>query len=271
LRLAANRCRRFQRRYQDGEKTTDARSVGNGLEGSATCGLVLRGGQQYTGGMLQQRTIPGGWRDETVEIAGRRFDLLLPASPDDVFYHLEHHPEAAADLGHDPYWAQLWPTSRKLAETLLSGSQTWSGTAIELGCGVGLVGLAAATLGMQVTFSDYNPLAVELALENARRNGFSQATGLVLDWRDPPAQTFDAILASDVIYDRKLHQPLLNTLAQLSHANSTIWIGDGGRSATEEFVAEAQANWKLQIVDFDGHPRPDIHVGSYRRLSFQRK
>ncbi len=221
--------------------------------------------------MLASRTIPGGWKQEEVTVGPRTFRLLLPASPDDVFYHLESHPEAASELGHDPYWAQLWPTSITLAECLVRENWTAGQTAIELGCGVGLVGLVALTLGLQVTFSDYNPLAVELALENARRHGYENAQGLVVDWRDPPTQSYDVLLASDVIYDRALHQPLLNTLRALSHADSRIWIGDGGRSATPEFVALAQTQWRLDMVNVQGEPCSDIHLGQYRRLQFLRK
>lgn len=221
--------------------------------------------------MLTSRTIPGGWKHESLAVSGHTFQLLLPASPDDVFYHLEYHPEAAHELGHDPYWAQLWPTSITLAEWVLRENWPAGQTAIELGCGVGLVGLAALAKGLQVTFSDYNPLAVELALENARLNGFPQAKGLVLDWRTPPARTYDVLLASDVIYDRQLHQPLLNTLSSLSHDRARIYIGDGGRSATEEFLQLAADRWRLEIVDVDDQPKPDIHVSQYRRIGFFRK
>lgn len=218
--------------------------------------------------MLTSRTIPGGWREQTVTVAEHTFQLLLPADPDQVFYHLEYHPEAASELGDDPYWAQLWPTSLRLAECILKTKWTLPARAIELGCGVGLTGLAALAAGMQVTFSDYNPLAVELAVENARCNGF-ESSGLVLDWRDPPRQPFDVLLASDVIYDRKLHAPLLGTLESLTTPASIVWVGDGGRSATEEFVALARQDWNITMLDLVGRPNNEIHVGEYRRLIFR--
>src|SRR5689334_16345957 len=53
-----------------------------------------------------------------------------------------------------PYWAALWPVAKWLGRDILS--MTWpKGTrALELGCGLGLPGLAALKAGMHVTFSD---------------------------------------------------------------------------------------------------------------------
>lgn len=214
---------------------------------------------------IASRWIPGGWTKREVTVGDERFSLLVPATPDDLLFHLEAHPEAEG-LGADPYWAQLWPTSLLLAETILASDWPPAATAIELGCGIGLAGLAALAKGMHVTFSDYNPLAVELAVENARRSGFDNVTGLVLDWRDPPHKPFDVILASDVIYDRLLHVPLMQTIEALSHERTITWIGDGGRSATEDFVYLALERWQIDLFDLAGRPASSLHVGEYRRM-----
>ena len=212
------------------------------------------------------RWIPGGWTEREVVLCGRSFSLLVPAAPDDLLYHLEDHSDAATALGADPYWAQLWPTSLQLAEKILKTDWPSAATAIELGCGIGLAGLAGLAKGMQVTLSDYNPLAVELAVENARRCGYSHVSGLVLDWREPPLQTFDVILASDVIYDRELHTPLVNTIETLSHERTITWIADGGRSATEDFVYIALERLHIDLFDLDDRPSSSLHLGEYRRM-----
>jgi predicted nicotinamide N-methyase len=215
---------------------------------------------------LAARWIPGGWTEREVVLRGRTFSLLVPAQPDDVLYHLEAHADAAATLGADPYWAQLWPTSLHLAEKILASDWPQGATAIELGCGIGLAGLAALEQGMHVTLSGYNPLAVELAVENARRSGFTNVNGLVLDWRQPPQHTFDVILASDVIYDRDLHIPLVNTIETLSHERTITWIADGGRSATEDFVYIALERLHIDLFDLHDRPSSSLHLGEYRRI-----
>lgn len=219
---------------------------------------------------LSTRWIPGGWADRTVNVGGRTFSLLLPAAPDDVLCYLEEHPEESANLGLDPYWAQLWPTSQRLGATVLEHPWRPGEQAVELGCGIGLVGLAALAAGMAVTFTDYNPLAVELALENAYRNGLSaDAQGRVVDWRDPPSQKFSVIVGSDLIYDRDLHIPLMNTIQRLADAEAVVWIADGGRSATEDFYALAVKRWHIDLVDSDDQPADSIRIGEYRRMICQ--
>ncbi len=215
---------------------------------------------------LTARWIPGGWTEREVVLRGRKFSLLVPAKPDDVLYHLEANAQATDTLGADPYWAQLWPTSLQLAEKILASDWPTGGTAIELGCGIGLAGLAALERGLHVTLSDYNPIAVELALENARRCGYSRVSGLVLYWRQPPPQTFDVILASDVIYDRELHTPLINTIETLSHERTMTWIADGGRSATEDFVYIALDRLHIDLFDLADRPSSSLHLGEYRRM-----
>jgi len=58
-----------------------------------------------------------------------------------------------------PYWAELWTSAIVLAERVLN-DQTMRGTKVlELGCGLGLVGLAAAKAGADV------PVKVDLELK----------------------------------------------------------------------------------------------------------
>lgn len=215
---------------------------------------------------LAARWIPGGWTEREVLLGGRRHALLVPAEPDDVLFHLEEHSDPTQGLGADPYWARLWPTSLNLADSILAAEWPAHATAIELGCGIGVAGLAALARGMHVTFSDYNPIAVDLAVENARRCGYEAVSGMVLDWRSPPARKFDVILASDVIYDRQLHVPLMETLEALAHERSIVWIGDGGRSATEDFVYLGLERLRIELFDGQGRPSSSIHIGEYRRI-----
>jgi hypothetical protein len=93
----------------------------------------------------------------------------------------------------------------------------WSpGTPVlEIGAGIGLVGLAALSCGLKVTFSDYDPPAVALALRNARDNGLTDAEGMHLDWRQPPPLRFPVILGCDVIYEVRNHAPILDLLGRM--------------------------------------------------------
>lgn len=156
--------------------------------------------------------------------------------------------------GSDPYWGLLWESSIELAILILSHPWPQSASCIELGCGPGLAGIAAASAGLQVTLTDLMPDAVQLALQNAAANGISTIVGQQLDWKSPPQQPFDVILASDVLYESDLHQDLLNTISHLSHHRSVIWIGDPGRESARGFLRLVDDhNWSYRLRSADGH------------------
>ncbi|MEX0702619.1 MAG: methyltransferase [Planctomycetales bacterium] len=209
--------------------------------------------------------IPGGWSERALSVGERRFVLTLPAAPDDFL----DDPEVLAENRRDdfmPYWAYLWPAAPPLAEVVLRTEWPAGLRALELGAGIGLVGLAAAAAGLQVTFSDYRPEPVELAVFNADKHGF-RAEGMVLDWRDPRPERFPLVLASDVLYETRNHQPLLRVLEAMLEPEGVCWIGDAGRVAAEPFPAAARAaGFQVALRDAFGNPRDDMPIGEFRLL-----
>jgi predicted nicotinamide N-methyase len=109
-----------------------------------------------------------------------------------------------------PYWADLWPAARMLAKVILKETWTPGIAALEVGCGLGLPGIAALSRGLRVTFSDYDPCALRFAADNARLNGHDDFSLLQLDWRHPPdSLQAPVILASDLIYELRNVVPLV--------------------------------------------------------------
>ena len=163
--------------------------------------------------------------------------------------------EAAGDLQTDPYWGLLWDAAPKTAEQILQNAWPQGLTAVELGCGVGLAGIAGLIAGLDVTMTDLVPTAVEMAVNNAAMNGFPSAKGKAIDWRNPPEHRFDFIVASDVLYDTNNHQPLLNTLNQMLNKDGVVWIGYAGRANAPKFIELARkADWDINIQDEHGRP-----------------
>jgi predicted nicotinamide N-methyase len=220
---------------------------------------------------ITARAIPGGWSDRDVAIGQHVFRLHTPTDPDEVLGQIES-PEAATqpELA-DPYWAKLWPAAPLLAAAIIRQSPQRGTRALELGCGSGLVGIAALACGLDVTFSDYVPLAVELACENAARNGFSHPKGTVLDWRQPREERFELIVAADVTYDRTNLPALLNVLERMLTAGGVAWFGDAGRSPASDFCEQAGARgWSVSLFDEDDRPVGDLVLGEYRRIVLRR-
>jgi predicted nicotinamide N-methyase len=148
--------------------------------------------------------------DEEVDLGhGRSARIARPRAPELLL------DEAVSGGAEDaPYWAELWPSARALAAHL-AGIDLAGRRVVELGCGLGLVSVAAAIGGAEVLAVDHDPDAVEIARRNGARVG-PGVRGLVADLRDPPAELleaarFDLVLAADVLYDG----PLADAVARL--------------------------------------------------------
>jgi predicted nicotinamide N-methyase len=138
-----------------------------------------------------------------------------------------------------PYWAELWPSSRAIARRLAAGEPLEGREVLDLGCGLGLAGIAAGLRGAIVTFADYHPDALVFARRNAARAGLSAASFLPADWREPHwAKPYDLVLGADVIYDRSEHEPIHELLGQLLARGGRAWLGDPCRDIATPFLEE---------------------------------
>jgi len=131
-----------------------------------------------------------------------------------------------------PYWAELWPASRALAEAL---PEVRGLRVVELGCGLGLPSLVAAARGADVVATDWADEAVALLRANAERNGV-ELHAEVRDWRDAWAASFDLALAADVLYEQRNVEPLAERLRELA---PSALVGLAGRPYEEAFVRAA--------------------------------
>ena len=176
------------------------------------------------------------------EIAGRSIRLVRPVDPDRMLDDPDVHDRNRED-DYMPYWAYLWPGSRMLAEAVFDRwgeVEPGDDEVLELGCGLGLGGLAALALGFRVRFSDYDPAAFDFIHRSIAENGFraDRAAMLVLDWRKPPALTFARIIAADVLYERRLVPLVADVLARLLAPGGEAILTTPYRASAESFPAE---------------------------------
>lgn len=205
-----------------------------------------------------------------LEVAGRSFQLQLP-DPERMLEDAVVG-EATGRPGWDPYWGLLWAAAPLTAGLLLQAAPRCH-RALELGCGVGFTGLAAMVAGLAVTFSDQSPAAVQMAQENAARNGFPNAPGMVFGWEQPPtgSGTWDFLFGSDILYDRSAHLPLLIALQQLLAPGGIVWIGDAGRANAALFAeSAATAGWSVRLYDQRLLPTRSFEQLKFRLLVLER-
>lgn len=171
---------------------------------------------------------------ERVFVEGHTFLITRPEESE----HLLDLPGVRSAFSRDeylPYWADLWPAARMLAKVVLRESWPPDLEALEIGCGLGLPGLAALKAGLRVTFSDYDATALQFAAENARLNGFATFQTLRLDWREPPADLqVPVLLGSDLVYELRSIEPLAGLLKRVLAPEGVCLLTDQDRVPAEK-------------------------------------
>jgi predicted nicotinamide N-methyase len=140
-------------------------------------------------------------------------------------------------------WAYLWPAAQVLAELVSTdlAPRVRGRAVIELGCGLGAVGLAAARAGAEVTLTDGDREALALAESNARENDLTVRT-LPLEWARVPdalAGAFDVVLGSDVSYSPDSTVELVGAIDTLLAADGEAWLSHPARVYGSVLVAAA--------------------------------
>ncbi|MGC8641767.1 MAG: class I SAM-dependent methyltransferase [Isosphaeraceae bacterium] len=178
-----------------------------------------------------------------LEFAGRPVCVVRPGEPDRLLDDPLVRDWNQRD-DYMPYWAYLWPGALLLAEVV--AREPWptgkGGTqplqVLEIGCGVGLAGLVALSRGMHVCFSDYDQAPLRFVERSARENGFdrSRFSTRLLDWREPPDETYPVILGSDVLYERRLVPLVAELLARMLAPGGLGLVSCPGRSSAAGFA-----------------------------------
>ena len=185
----------------------------------------------------------------TVQIGGRDVELLSPANADDLISEDDYAKDERL-----PYWADLWPSAQILArdvrERRLGGLRV-----LELGCGLGLVAVAAGLAGARVPATDYYEDALLFATLNvADATGTTIATRMV-DWTAMPADLgrFDVVLTSDVLYEPRYASLVAGAIAATLRRGGEAIVADPGRIACPDFLKECQSRG-LVVSDMTLHP-----------------
>ncbi len=192
----------------------------------------------------------------TVRVAGRPLRYFQVPDPDALADAVD--PEAFARDERFPYWAELWPSAVALAAFVLERGIGRGLHALELGCGLGLAGVAAALAGARVTFTDYEPDALGFARANHTLNLGRPAPARLVDWRDPPRElSAPLVLAADVLYEVRFLEPFLRTLRRVVASGGTAYVAEPGRRIAEGTVERLEGNGfrrelHLQEVEYRG-------------------
>ena len=202
----------------------------------------------------------------SVPIDGVVVELLRPENSDALITEEDYVRDERL-----PYWADLWPSSFALAG-YIAAVEGRGRRLLELGCGVGLVSLAAARAGFDVTATDYYEDALAFARVNVVRNGFAEPRVRMIDWRSLPGDlgTYEVVVASDVLYEPRYPALIADVLARSLAPGGEGLIADPGRVAAPAFPVECDARGlavtsRATVPYTDGEIHQTIEIMDVRR------
>jgi ETFB lysine methyltransferase len=201
-----------------------------------------------------------------VMVAGREVRIHHPRNADDLIDE-----QAFVDDERLPYWADLWPSARVLAERVAT-MPVDGRRFLELGCGTGLVSVAAAIAGFDVTATDYYDEALRFTALNVLVNTGALIDTRIGDWRRFPHDIgrFELVVASDVLYEQPHAGLIAGVLDRTLTARGSAVIADPGRIAAPQFVDECKERGMpaaiLDRITFEeGNIRQTIDLYEVRR------
>ena len=169
---------------------------------------------------------------EAYDVSGSRIGLV-------TVRNLEQHVDRE-QLLHDersvpPYWALVWGGARALADHLVTRLSCDGLSVLDVGCGLGLLSLAAARAGARVTAIDRELAPIEFLQASAAVNRLP-VEALVGDIVAVDlGRRFDLVLAADLLYERAEFDRLAGALAALVEPSGTLWVADPQRVDTADF------------------------------------
>jgi predicted nicotinamide N-methyase len=191
---------------------------------------------------------------------GKTVRLLVPAPRED-------HGEWIT------YWWEVSSSAVALAHHLITRADLSGLQVTELGCGLGLCGLAAALAGAHVLFTDREHESVERALKNARLNGVpdDRIHGLTVDWDapgDPPRS--DMIIGAEILYEYYFHGGLLDLCDRSLVPHGSVVLADRKRLAVDRFLGRMTTRGfscveSVVRVDKPGFPKQEVSLFTLRR------
>ena len=142
--------------------------------------------------------------------------------------------------------------------------------ALEVGCGLGLAGIAALKRGLRVTFTDIDELAVRFATDNARLNGFTDFETGAIDLRSPPAGLqVPVLLGADLLYEPRMIEPVVAFIAAALAPGGVCLLADPDRISARPFQSQCQ-NAELHVEAAfarAGQPGGERTKGTVYRIS----
>jgi len=131
----------------------------------------------------------------------------------------------------------VWPSARVLA-THVSGIDLRGKRVLEIGCGIALASIVLHRQGVDITASDYHPLAWEFLEQNVLNNLLPPIKFQTGNWEtvNPLLNKFDLIIGSDVLYEPAHAAQVADFIERHSEPSIHVIIVDPNRGNRARFA-----------------------------------
>ena len=210
------------------------------------------------------------WHWDTLQIAGQQRKLAVASDPEGMLIEACERQDAGEQGVIDPFWATTWRAATGL-DIFLGRKNLDQMRVLELGCGTGHAGFAAACRGAQVVLTDgvTDPLLlVRMSTWELRdRCRVCQLRFGIDKIEEAP---FPLILGSDVTYLRSLWPELDQCLRDHLSASGEALLSDPYRIIANEFrdwIQQHGWTYREHRVDLDDDTEHPIRI---MQLSLER-
>ncbi len=146
-----------------------------------------------------------------------------------------------------PLWAKVWEAAIVLLDHMARLKPSPERRVLEIGAGLGTVGITAASLGHRVTITEYNPDALEFIRANCLANGCKDVEVLYLDWNNPILDgKFDLIIGSEVVYREQDIDNLKKLFDQALAPNGQVVLAEQLRSTGMSFWQKMALSYSIK-------------------------
>lgn len=203
------------------------------------------------------------WHWQSTLIAGTDVPLAVASDPDGMLIEACERQDAGEEGVIDPFWAATWRAASGL-DRYLDRIDVTGMRVLELGCGTGHAGIAAAMRGANVTLTDGvdDPLLlVRMSTRNIADRCRVMRLRFGIDQIDEAP--FPLILGSDVTYLRTLWPELDQCLKSHLADGGEVLLSDPFRIIANEFsdwIVDRDWNYTEHQIDMTDDPEHPIRV-----------
>jgi predicted nicotinamide N-methyase len=146
-----------------------------------------------------------------------------------------------------PLWAKIWDASAILVQYMADLAAAPKRRVLELGSGIGVAGIAAASMGHDITLTEYDPDALNFLRANTRINNCKHVPVLHLDWFKPELEgCFDLIIGSEVVYQDRAVEALGDIFQKFLSPRGKVVLAERVRSTGAVFFEKMAVRFDIQ-------------------------